>query len=114
MQSVQYLNDKPIFGVKLQLLHILKNTDLAEYYAQGNFEALTKEHYINLLLSSIAHLSPDIVIHRLTGDGPKELLIAPLFSLHKRNVLNTLHQECKQKSIWQGKYYHDTGTAYTL
>lgn len=114
LQSVQYLNDRPIFGVKLQLLYILKNTDLAEYYAQGHFEALTKEHYIDLLLSSISHLSPDIVIHRLTGDGPKELLIAPLFSLHKRNVLNTLHQECKQKSIWQGKYYHDTGTSHTL
>lgn len=114
LQSVQYLNTLPVFGVKLQLLHILKNTDLAAYYAQGSFEALTKERYIHLLLSSIASLSPDIVIHRLTGDGPKSLLIAPLFSLNKRDVLNTLHRECKHKSIWQGKYYYDTGTAYTL
>ncbi|MBO5291866.1 MAG: TIGR01212 family radical SAM protein [Lachnospiraceae bacterium] len=110
LQSVSYLNDRPVFGVKLQLLHVLKNTDLAEYYAQGKFEALTKEHYIRLLLSSIGCLSPDIVIHRLTGDGPKEQVIAPLFSLNKRDVLNTFHQECRQKSIWQGKFLHDTGT----
>ncbi|NLL80457.1 MAG: TIGR01212 family radical SAM protein [Clostridiales bacterium] len=114
LQSVEYLNDRPIFGVKLQLLHVLKNTDLAEDYKQGNFGVLTKEHYIDLLLSSLARLSPDIVIHRLTGDGPKDQLIAPLFSQNKRDVLNTLQQKCREKSIWQGKFYHDTGTTHTL
>lgn len=114
LESVAYLNERPVFGVKLQLLHILKGTDLAKDYAEGRFAALTKEHYISLLLSAIALLSPDIVIHRLTGDGPKEQLIAPLFSLNKRDVLNTLHQECRQQHIWQGKDFHDTGTTYTL
>ncbi len=110
LQSVTYLNDKPIFGVKLQLLHILRGTDLAKDYQAGTFQALDKEHYIALILSCLSHLSPDIVIHRLTGDGPKELLLAPLFSRNKRDVLNTIHKECRLQQIWQGKNYHDTGT----
>ena len=114
LQSVEYLNSLPVWGIKLQLLHVLKKTELAEHYARGEFETLTKEHYMNLLLSCLSRLSPRIVIHRLTGDGPKDSLIAPLWSTNKRDVLNTLHKECKQKSVWQGKYYHDTGTIDSL
>ena len=100
---MKYLNHIAPFGIKLQLLHILKNTDLAEDYEKGIFEALTPEHYLDLLVSCLAHLSPDIVIHRVTGDGPKDLLIAPLWASRKREVLNLLHHRMKERASFQGK-----------
>ena len=105
LQTMDYLNRISPFGIKLQLLHILKDTDLATDYLAGKFEALSFDAYIDLVISCLAHLSPDIVIHRVTGDGPKDLLIAPKWSLDKRNVLNTLHHRMKEQGIRQGNFY---------
>ena len=80
-----------IQGIKLQLLHILKDTALTDL--MGSFHILTPDEYIDILCECIAKLSPDIVIHRLTGDGPKDLLIAPEWSKNTRQVLNTLSHE---------------------
>lgn len=102
LESVRYLNHLPIHGVKFSMLHILKHTDLADYYAEHPFDVFTLESYVDLLLKCIEHLSPEIVIHRLTGDGPKDLLIAPVWSLHKRRVLNMIAHEMKVLDIWQG------------
>ncbi|MBQ4537545.1 MAG: TIGR01212 family radical SAM protein [Lachnospiraceae bacterium] len=102
LETVTYLNKIAPFGIKLQLLHVLKNTDLEWYYQKKDFEILSKEDYLNILTDCLAHLSPDIVIHRVTGDGPKELLIAPTWSLNKRDVLNSLHQKLKEENIYQG------------
>lgn len=103
LETLQYLNQSDIQGVKLQLLHVLKDTDLASEYERSPFYIPTMEEYIELLEECIANLRPDIVVHRLTGDGPKELLIAPLWSSRKRTVLNTLQHELKRKDIWQGQ-----------
>ena len=92
-------------GIKIQLLHILKGTDLAALYESGQCTVLTQEEYIDLVLQSIALLPPEMTIHRLTGDGPKELLLAPLWSSRKREVLNEIHKQLKQQNIWQGKEY---------
>ena len=92
-----------IQGIKLQLLHVLKNTALADM--MGNFKILTLDEYIDILCECITRLSPDIVIHRLTGDGPKDLLIAPEWSKNKRLVLNTLSHELKIREIYQGQNY---------
>ena len=100
-------------GVKLQLLHILKGTDLALLYEAGKLPVLTQEEYLDLLTSCIAALSPDICLHRVTGDGPRKLLIAPQWSLSKRNVLNGLHALMKQRNLRQGDNY-EPGTSYTL
>lgn len=105
LETINYLNSKKIFGIKLQLLHILKDTDLALEYYNGQVPTLTKEDYLNLLIQCIEHLSPDIVIHRVTGDGPKESLIAPLWSLNKRDVLNSLHKRMGETNSFQGKHY---------
>lgn len=105
LQTIQYLNTLSIEGIKLQLLHILKGTDLADDYLAGKFQVLSQEHYLKLLISCLEHLSPDIVIHRLTGDGPKDLLIAPTWSSAKRTVLNELHHRMKLQNTWQGKCY---------
>lgn len=102
LATIDYLNQIKPFGIKLQLLHILKDTDLADYYLQGNFQILTKDAYLNLAISCLEHLSPDIVVHRVTGDGPKELLIAPTWSSNKRDVLNSLHSLMRQRNTRQG------------
>ena len=105
LQTISYLNHKDIQGIKLQLLHILKGTDLAEEYLSGAFQVYTMEEYLDLVISCLEHMSPDIVLHRLTGDGPRDLLLAPLWSSAKKTVLNTLHHECKVRQTWQGRLY---------
>lgn len=107
MDTLDYLNRQDIQGIKLQLLHILKNTDLAADYEANPFYSPSMEQYIELLALCIARLRPDISIHRLTGDGPRDLLIAPLWTSNKRTVLNALHSYLKTMDIWQGKDYHD-------
>ena len=105
LQTIQYLNGQDIQGIKLQLLHILKNTDLADIYRAAPFKVPEAEEYYRLLGKCISHLRPDIVVHRLTGDGPKDLLIAPLWTCNKRQVLNQLQAYFKTYDIWQGKEY---------
>ena len=105
LETIQYLNHLSIFGIKLQLLHVLKNTDLADDYLAGKFETLSKEDYMSLLITCLKNLSPKIVIHRLTGDGPKDLLIAPTWSLYKRDFFNTLHRHLKQTGEYQGQNF---------
>ncbi|QUH31946.1 TIGR01212 family radical SAM protein [Vallitalea guaymasensis] len=103
LQSVKYICDKNISGIKLQLLHVLKNTDLADYYYEQGFKILSMDEYIDLLISCIEIIPPEIVIHRITGDGPKNLLIEPLWSGNKKVVLNTILKEFKNRNTWQGK-----------
>ena len=105
LETMEYLNRKDIQGIKLQLLHVLKGTDLAEDYLAGKFHAYEREEYLDLLIRCLEHLDPDIVIHRITGDGPKDLLIAPLWTSRKREVLNLLHHQMKVADSWQGKRF---------
>ena len=103
LKTIEYLNTKPIQGIKLQLLHVLKGTALASHLDSVTIYSM--EEYANLLASCINALRPDIVIHRITGDGPKELLVAPKWSTDKKNVLNYIHKTLKTKQAWQGKTY---------
>ena len=105
LSTIEYLNTFPIFGVKLQLLHVLVDTDLAKDYTDRKFETLTRSEYVRLVIDCLEHLSPEIVIHRLTGDGPRNLLIAPTWSTDKKNILNQLLKEMKLSESYQGKYY---------
>lgn len=106
LQTCEYLNHFPIQGIKLQLLHVLKNTDLAIEYEKKHFDILSMMEYIDIIISCLEILNPEFIIHRLTGDGAKSLLIAPTWSLNKRNVLNTLLAEMKQRNTWQGKFFN--------
>lgn len=103
LDTIHYLNKKPISGIKLQLLHVLKNTDLAAEYAHGVFQVMDRDNYLDLLIDCLEHLRPDIVVHRVTGDGPKDLLIAPTWSSAKRTVLNNLHHRMKLRGAYQGR-----------
>ena len=106
LETISHINSLGIWGIKLQLLHILKETDLASLYMQGDYVPLTKEAYLDLVIDCLEQLDPHIVVHRVTGDGPKDLLLAPLWSLNKRDVLNSLHREMKHRNTYQGKLYH--------
>lgn len=105
LETIHYLNGMNIFGIKLQLLHVLKNTDLAIDYQNGMFSTLKQDDYLELLISCIEHLNPDIILHRVTGDGPKDILIAPTWSKNKRNVLNSLHRKMREGGHYQGRLF---------
>lgn len=103
--TMEYLNAMDIQGIKLQLLHVLWGTDLAADYEAGLFRTYKRDEYLDLVIDCLEHLRPDIVIHRVTGDGPKDLLIAPLWASRKREVLNLLHHRMKERESFQGKAY---------
>lgn len=90
-------------GIKLQLLHILQDTDLYEDYKNGKAEVLTLENYIDILFSCIEKIPQNIVIHRITGDAPKQYLVEPKWSADKKKVLNTINKEMENRNIIQGK-----------
>lgn len=90
-------------GIKLQLLHILKGTRLAQIYQANPFPVLSMEDYIDLIIDCIELLPQEMVVHRITGDGPKSLLIAPMWSANKKLVLNSLARRFKERASYQGK-----------
>ncbi len=104
-ETISYLNALPIDGIKLQLLHVLKGTDLALDYAENKFSLPAMNEYVELVGNMISHVRPGVVIHRLTGDGPSDILLAPLWTTGKLVTLNKIQQHLKQADIWQGKDY---------
>lgn len=92
LQTVKYVCQSGIDGIKLQLLHVLKNTDLEKDYTAGNFKTLEFEEYIDIIKSCVEIIPEHIVIHRLTGDGAKKDLIAPLWSADKKRVINAINK----------------------
>lgn len=102
IETVKYLNTLKIDGIKIHMLHILKDTPLATYYEKKHFPVLTKEEYIDIVCEQLRYLSPNVVIHRITGDPKKEDLIAPNWLLKKFVVLNDIDKEMKKRDIYQG------------
>ena len=98
LDTVRYLAGlSPVLdGIKLQLLHILKRTELARTYTDNPFPVMTLDEYCNVVVNCIKLLPPETIVHRLTGDGPKRLLIAPLWSADKKKVLNTLQKYIRE------------------
>lgn len=107
LESVRYAGERSD-GIKLQLLHILKNTDLLEDYEKGLFETLSLEEYIDILCNSIECLPKRVVVHRLTGDGDKKILVAPMWSADKKRVLNTINKTFRERDITQGRMYNSS------
>ena len=103
LDSVKKVCALPIAGLKLQLLHILSGTDLADGYMHTPFPVFEMEEYCQFLVTCIEHVPEHIVLHRITGDGPKKLLIAPLWSGDKKRVLNRIHAIFRERNTWQGR-----------
>lgn len=102
LDSVKYVADTKTWGVKFHLLYIQKDTDLYEYYKSSPFHILSQEEYISLVCDSLEILPPEMVIHRLTGDGKKGLLVEPKWSLNKLGVLSGIDMELKRRESYQG------------
>ena len=106
LETIKYLNKLNIDGIKIHMLHVIKDTDLGDLYLKEPFHILTKEEYIDIVVSQLELLKPEIVIHRITGDPKKEDLIEPTWLLKKFCVLNDIDKEMKRKNTYQGKYYN--------
>lgn len=103
IDSVKYISNLNIWGIKLHMLHIIRNTDLEVYYNKNKFKILSQEEYVNIICDSLECLNSNIVIHRITGDGKKSDLIEPLWSLNKLKVLSDIDMELKNRQSIQGK-----------
>lgn len=106
LNSVSYVSKFNISGIKLQLLHILKNTPLENLYKKQKFKVLSLDEYVDIIISCIEILPPNVVIHRITGDGDKNLLIEPKWSLNKKLVLNKINKEFCNKNSFQGRFFN--------
>lgn len=105
LQSVSYVAHSGADGIKLQLLHLLKGTDLAAEYAKKPFHILTLAEYTDLICDCIELLPENMVVHRITGDGDKRLLIEPQWSGNKRLVLNTINKALRERNVIQGRRF---------
>ena len=103
-ETARYIGRSGAEGIKIQLLHVLEGTDLAEDYRKGLFSVLTLEEYIRVLEQCVETIPADMVIHRLTGDGAKRELIAPQWSADKKHVLNAINQVFEQDDVRQGRH----------
>lgn len=103
LETVSHVANSSVSGIKLQLLHILKGTQLAKEYEENPFPLFDLEGYCDFIVDCLERLPADMVIHRLTGDGPRSLLIAPLWSTDKKRVLNTIQKRLRERNTYQGK-----------
>ncbi|MBM7096353.1 TIGR01212 family radical SAM protein [Bacillus sp. H-16] len=94
-------------GIKIHLLHLLKRTPMVKQYEKGMVEFMSLEEYISLVCDQLEVIPPSMIVHRLTGDGPSELMIGPMWSLNKWAVLNGIDSEMKRRNSWQGKHYKE-------
>lgn len=105
LASLSHVAHMPVTGIKLQLLHILKQTDLAVFYETTPFPLFSLNEYCDFVVDCLERLPKAMVIHRLTGDGPRSLLIAPLWSTDKKRVLNTIRKRLVERDTWQGHFF---------
>lgn len=105
LNTIEYLSQMDVQGIKLHLLHLMKNTPLEILYNKGMLKLLEMEEYLELITTAITMLPEEIVVHRLTGDAPRELLIGPIWSLRKWEVLNAIDKKLQDEDLYQGKNF---------
>jgi len=104
-KTIEYIAHSGAKGIKFHLLHLMKQTPMVKIYEKGQLEFLSQEDYIELVTKGITMLPKDMVVHRLTGDAPRELLIGPMWSLKKWEILNSIDRTLEENDLWQGKNY---------
>jgi len=103
--TVNFINKHNIQGLKIHSTYVVENTILADMYKNGRYTPISLEDYINSAIYVLTHINPNIVIHRISGDSPKDLLIAPEWNLHKKLILNGITKLMEEKNLYQGMYY---------
>jgi radical SAM protein (TIGR01212 family) len=105
MDTAKAVADMDVQGIKIHLLHLLRKTPMVKQYEAGLLQFLEKDQYVRLIVDALEILPPEMIVHRLTGDGPPDLLIGPMWSRKKWEVLNAIDAELKRRDTWQGKKY---------
>lgn len=103
--TVSFLNQHNIQGLKIHSCYIVKNTGLEKLYNDGKYIPLTLEQYLEECTYVLTHINPDIIIHRVSGDAPKDLLVAPSWNIHKKWIINGLDKLLKEKNLYQGMFF---------
>lgn len=103
--TVNFINSHDIQGIKIHSTYVVKDTVLANMYYEYKYIPITLDYYLENLAYVITHLRSDIIIHRISGDAPKDLLVAPKWNMHKKWILNGFEKLLKEKDLWQGKFY---------
>jgi len=105
LETAKAVSEMDVQGIKIHLLHLLKGTPMVKQYEKGKLEFLSREDYVKLVVDQLELLPKEMIIHRITGDGPPDLLIGPMWSMNKWEVLNAIDAELNRRDSWQGKYY---------
>ena len=104
--TVDFINNHKLQGVKIHSTYIVENTVLADMYRKGEYKALDLDDYIETLIDIMTHLNPNLVIHRISGDAPKDILVAPYWNAHKMWILHGFEKRFRARDLWQGKFYN--------
>ncbi|MDT8859324.1 TIGR01212 family radical SAM protein [Alkalihalobacillus sp. MEB130] len=107
METAKEVAKLDVQGIKIHLLHLLQKTAMVKQYEKGLVQFMSQEDYINLVVDQLEILPPSMVIHRLTGDGPADIMIGPMWSMNKWSVLNGIEAELVRRNSWQGKHYQE-------
>ncbi len=105
--TVDFINRHSVQGIKIHSTYIVKNTVLEEMYQDNLYSPITLEEYLNSLVYILTHIKPELIIHRVSGDAPKDLLVAPEWNVHKKLVLNGLDKILENKNLYQGQFYNE-------
>ncbi len=103
--TVEFINMHNIQGLKIHSTYVVEHTQLYKLYKEGNYSPISLEYYLECLCYIITHISPQIVIHRISGDAPKDILVAPSWNSHKKWILNGFNKKMLDENLWQGKFY---------
>lgn len=103
--TVDFINAHRLQGVKIHSTYVVENTVLADMYRRGEYQALDLDDYIETLIDILTHLNPNFVIHRISGDAPKDILVAPSWNKHKMWILHGFEKRFQARDLWQGKFY---------
>lgn len=106
INTVNFINNHNLQGLKIHSTYVVQHTSLANMLHNGTYTPITLEYYLECLTYILTHISPNLVIHRLSGDAPKELLLAPEWNIHKKWILNGIDKIFREKNLYQGCYYN--------
>lgn len=108
LETAQAVAKMDVQGIKLHLLHLMRKTPMVKQYEAGLLRFLEMDEYIKLIVDSLEILPPEMIVHRVTGDAPRDLIIGPMWSMRKWEVLNGIDAELKRRNTWQGKYWRES------
>lgn len=105
INTIKYISNSGVKGIKMHLLHVMENTPLEVMYKHGKLRLMEQDEYIETICEAVTLLPQDMVIHRLTGDAPRNLLVGPMWSLKKWEVLNAIDKKMEDDNLYQGKNF---------